>query len=92
MKNATSFSKLLHYLSRYLSVFNACAVFFLCTGDHHWCAERRHASAVGDAVPAQVCAKGERRGAFLRQGRQLRTGIGLVQETDAVLFSQPDHH
>lgn len=67
-------------------------VFLLCAGDHHWRAERRHAGAVGDAVPAQVRAEGERRGALLRQGRQLRTGIGLVQETHAVLVSQSDHH
>lgn len=62
------------------------------TGDHHWCAERRHAGAVGDVVPAQVCAKGQRRGALLRPGRQLRTRPGLVQKANAVLVPQSNHH
>lgn len=65
---------------------------FLVAGDHHRRAEGRHSSTVGDAFPAQFRAKGQRRGALLRSGRQLRTGAGLVQETHAVLVSGPDHH
>jgi len=79
-------------LNKNLCVCVCICVCFSCSGDHHRCAERRHAGAVGDAVPAQVGAKGERRGALLRQGRQLRTGIGLVPKADAVLVSQSDHH
>lgn len=61
-------------------------------GNHHRCAERRHSGAVGDAVPAQICAKSQRRGALLRQRRQLRAWSGLVQKADAVLVPQPNHH
>lgn len=67
-------------------------IFFRVTGDHYRCAERRHSGAVGDAVSAQIRAEGQRGGALLRPGRQLRTGPGLVPEADAVLVPKSDHH
>lgn len=65
---------------------------FSFAGHHHRRAEGRHSSAAGDAFPAQIRAKGQRRGALLRPGRQLRTGAGMVSDTHAVLVPGPDHH
>lgn len=75
-----------------LFVFIYLCIIMLYTGYHYRCAERRHAGVVGDVVPAQVCAKGQRRSALFRPGRQLRTWSGLVQKADAVLVPQPNHH
>lgn len=60
-------------------------------GHHSRCEEVRHQSPPRDALPAPDGAEGRRRGALLRQGRELRQGTGVVQDADAALLSRTDH-
>lgn len=86
------FSETAYFIIIRIYLFIYWCVIMLYTGYHYRCAERRHSGVVGDVVPAQVCAKSQRRSALFRPGRQLRTWSGLVQEADAVLVPQPNHH
>jgi hypothetical protein len=61
-------------------------------GHHNGREEMRHAGSTRDALLAPHGAESVRRGALLRQRRQLQQRPGMVQDADAALLPRSNHH